>query len=652
MIRLMIIILLFCPTMLLGQFYYPMNTGPDSTYLVSEVTTSTSLGQNIAINQVDESFTIAGWINLNDYSCDGFLLGTDQVKITLTDTLDYKRKKVRFSIKDSLVIEGQTFIDRESDLLEPAPLNQHIAVTYNGNNTVSGITIYINGDAITAETITSLALSGPIPSQGLKIGSDTCDLSYYKIESYDRALNSSQIATLSGKLNATISESPDVLIQGDEKNQPNGFLSQAFGKFLFGSDTSRTCFSGIWGGRKGSDAGSSYGSPIESSISRPQVYYSQSDSTTYIATQSRPGPGFNRNAYVLEFDHRTRILTMTQRAKAISPLTRDNHQTPAIIPTKDNFLLLTLEDRHNSPMYVYKDGKNNRGNMNQTTTIGTNTAYPQLFYLHDSLYMICRKGNSYANQMIFKSTNNGNSWDSGNTISTVNAGDWNYSSTVVDGDSIVYHLGNIRDQTGASNFRYTYVLQSRDGRNFCSMDSSLCKDVTTAAWTQSEIFSHAILDSVSTTTNTVTNPDALVDTMGRLHIMVFNDERGDYVHATYNSGWVFDTLSFLPNLELGRAGNTAIIVYKGGDSFDLFHPEDRGNGFETVIKYTTNDNFQTFNSGQIVGNPDRNYKAGTATRIQKEGQRVIVAFTEIIDPDTGQTGLWIYEYNPWNQGQL
>jgi hypothetical protein len=641
------ILITFATSVANAQFWMTQ-TAADNRYMSSDISSAFDTGESIALGG-DESFTIAGWVNLKDFSCTGFLFGTSSVEVEVLDSDDddFLRKKVRFTIKDSISIEGSTFIEAISSLLEPSGLNIHITVTYSGSGLASGMKIYINGDQLSISNVVNNAISGAIPVQNITIGNNSCSLHYYEVSGYNSDLSHDQIRTLSKSLLNSLS--PSFTVSGTEQNRPTGFFSQMFRNFQMGNDVARTCRLGVWGGRKGFDTFSSFGSPIDGSFYRGQAYYNPIDGKTYIATQSRPGPGYSRDAYVGVFDHEKRVLTITNNCKAETDLTRDNHQAPVIITTLDSSILVFNEDQHNSPMYVYKFSNDQKGEVESTTSIGSNTAYAQAFYLGSDLFMICRNGNDYEKRLIYKSTDDGDTWDAGTIFSQVQSSQWNYGTTAVFEDSILYHIGQIRTGGGISPFRYTYTLQTNDGVNFCNMDSTYCKDVSVSAWDYSEIIEYALLDSAIASDQSVGFFDALVDTANRLHIIMSSPELGLLQRGMYDNGVLsIDTLSFLDSISTDRArgSNTTVMVYKGGYSFDLFQARDTL-GSEHVIKYTTTDNFQTFGSGQIVSEGSIDFGAATTTRIQIADRRVLVVFTKLENSDTGETSLWIYEYNPW-----
>jgi len=122
---------------------------------------------------------------------------------------------------------------------------------------------------------------------------------------------------------------------------------------------------------------------------------------------------------------------------------------------------------------------------------------------------------------------------------------------------------------------------------------------------------------------------------------VNNGQTGSRYHFEYESGYTYDTL--IQPIEA--------IVYKGGNSWDGFGHEEI-NSRHCLMKYTTTDNFQNVSDGEALhcsqfSSSQNGIGSIAVTSNPKINSSVIVAATVNLDLNTEQTGLFIYEYNPW-----
>jgi hypothetical protein len=643
----LIIYFLFLPVFAFGQFFYSAEkTVPESKYIVTKLTGQVNIGENIPLNSGDNSFTLAAWINLENQDCNNFAFGSDNFSVEILTAQD-NRLKVKFNIKDSLVVEGNTHDEKVSDLIGVGAANTHIAVTFSGTNSASGLKIYINGDLIGDTDLTSQSISD-FTADALKIGSSGCQFYYYNFAAYDTDLSAAQIAGLAESVSATVG-TPNVRITGNESYKQSGFIYNAMKGY---SNASGRLISNILiGGERDEDQTYIYESPFASYFFTPKVVKNLYDGNFYFAMTSRGGPGFERSSYIATYNPAIDRIDIISKIESETPLIRDQHQNPSIIITKDSAILVVREDRHLSPISYWKNKPPLPTNLTTPTgEIGSGQllSYAHLAYLNDSLYMFVREGaNADAvDQKLFKSEDDGDTWSEVGTISINNSNDWNYGTVGTKNDSVLFFNGFIREAAGTGYWKWNVFLQSRDGYNWCSIDSSLCKNIVSSSWTQAELLQYALVDSTTNINTSTFTGKNLVDTAGRVHLIGRNTDLGKsmhFWHAPGQTGWNVDTLD-----EFSSTDRSAPF-YKGGDSFDVFAVEDR-DGFASIIKYTTTDNFDTMDRGTIIykspfpANSNTNVEP-VKTNLINEDVIFIVQF-EVNQP-TEQTGIFIYKYNPW-----
>jgi hypothetical protein len=618
-----------------GQFFYTASS-PDSKYLISDVTNQVSTGENVGINVIDQSFSIAAWVDVSEYNCNGVAFGTDEIKVSILKSQD--KYKVRFSLKDSLVVEGSDFNDlTTSDLLTNAFINSHIVVTYNGSGTQSGMKIYINGALITNNSVTNLG-GVTLTESEIKIGGASCDLKYYNISSYNYDLSQSQVNTLYAAVDAKIGV-PYTYITGSEKYKQSGFLNNVFQKWEIPS-SGKVLSIPAWGDEANSAL--DYRSPIGGGVfNTPFILYNSDQNKSYIATISRGGPGFARGYYMTSFDHSNNIFQIENKIDGASPLIQDYHHTSRIALGKDSSLIHFSEKEHNGDLYIYKKTNYNGEFLKVDSITGGQLAYAQPIYLGSNLFIIGRK--NFQSNTIYKSTDDGETWGGENVVSQMETNDWAYFSTWPFGDSIAY-LGIInRNYSAGGEYNKLFLLKTTDGENFCNVSGSVCENITTGLWDIDELRANAAIDSTTNGSSSVMYEQVLLDTAGRTHIIYSNNESSLLIHAMYDDGWSYDTI------ENPRISEFTLMLFKGGDTFDLFLVQPEGET-EKIVKKTTTDNFHSFsaeetlfvnnysNEGRLIINITQN---------QSIGKPVILATSLNIDGVRQQSALWIYKYNPW-----
>jgi hypothetical protein len=643
--RLLIIAILFFPFVCSAQFWYDAENAPASKYLTSaQGGSATQLSDAIQVNRSNGSFSLAMWMNDGIGTCNAFAFGTDQVEVEILSTSG-ARDKVRFSIKDSIVIEGDTHNTSFSDRIQVSRANYHIAVTYDGTGTWEGMNIYINGNQIGRDSVLNRPISVLNPDT-LKIGGAGCQFAWYNFRSYDFELSASQVNTLYSDVSADLTGSnPAFEILGSEKYRGGGFPYNQ--KKQYNNANGRVIVTNFWGGEREENQSYAYSSPTVSYFFGPRIIRA-SNGKYYIPTIGRGGPGYNRDNYIYSYDPDTDIFKFETHIPSLQPLNRDQHHFSSIIETKDSNLLFARTNLHNTPFIIYKTPLASPTLLDSTSIAaeGERYAYANLFHLDTTLHISAREITEW--RVMVSSNDDGETWGSGLRVSENAPNEWNYGSIFMDGDSVAYLLGFIRNQTAAGNWKWQYLLQSRDGDNWCTIDSSLCKDVTSTQFSNSELFQYALIDSVAGTSQSLSG-GRTVDTSGRVHLINFDGDVSKNIHMMYTpgSGWTYDTLS------VASPNDRFALYYKGDNSFDMWTRGSVG-GKASVLKYTTDDNFQTLDGPEVIyQHPTMDHPYGVISvmgpenvNLSNPGPVIIVATIET-DRSTEQTGLFIYEYNPW-----
>jgi len=625
------ILLTLSASCLNAQFFYNQ-VAPDTVFKVSTTSQQISTGQNIDINNSDESFTIAAWVNLKDRSCNDFIFGTDDIKISVLDAPTSGEKKMQFGIKDSIVVHAIQYDLEFSSLIPKGEENFHFAVTYDGGGGVNNMKMYINGTQLTNATVTNNSIAGSIPENGIKIGSAGCVIDVYNLKVWAQDLTSSQVKLEANNF-GRISSSTNYEYYGSSRFKKSGFKTGFFQKWKIPS-SGRLISIPLW------DEIIDFSGRFFTNLN---LYHS---GKFYIPVDAKDGPSYSREIYMMVYDTETNNIELAaETTKTPNELSKDTHRVGSIEIGKDSTLILTYEDTHNADFYVFKSDIPLSNPITQQANIVGNdlNAYANLFYLGDTLYLSCRQ--QLDEQIIYRSLDDGVTWSNIlDTISTIESTYWNYGSITTIGDSVVYLIGNGRsngDGTGG-NFEYIYLLKSIDASLWSDVNGSLSK----SGWNGTELKEYALIDTVTNSTDFTVCYQTLVDTSGILHLFYYNQEVGYNIHTTIdlNGNVIKDTLTY----SVADRTNPPKFIWKGGNNFDLWQIESDGSK-EVLKKYQSTDGLETIDSGEVIYRTSYDlHRSPLVPNYQSPGQEVLMVVPVIIDANYGKEGLFIYNYNPWD----
>jgi hypothetical protein len=626
---------LLLPVAVFAQFWTNRNT-PNHQYLISDDNGSEVLNDSVLVDAINKPFSISGWFDLQKYECAGKLIDADDFTVSLAK--QSKRYKITISLKDSIVLESERLSITHSDYIEPAQLNTNIVITYQGTNDESGVVCYVNGDRIELNATSNNSITDFVIDT-LRIGDSNCSARYYNLITYGRVLTSSEVTTINQGV-LSLADNAKNYVFGDSLYKKSGFFDQMYKSWKLESDHIMVSLP-IWGDQKDIGQNFQFQSPFSGYFLGPYIMYDETDTCTYIMTAGRGSPGFSREGWLLKFDHNDSTLTVVSRAtNEIDGPQRDDHFNHVIALGKDNSIISVREQTHNSKMSVHKSNFPISAVHERIGDIGNGDlmAYPNVFYLGDTLFVMGRK--LYDNLQIYKSGDDGETWSEGTEITDLVDGTWNYVRVLNSGDSVTFVLPLRRDQNNSGNYDQLFALRTTDGRNFCNLDQSRCEDISTGAvWDNTELIQHALIDTISDGTSNLFPEFLLYDTLGRLHLHLFDSEE-------YYKYVQFDGTLTIDSAQVGLPTS----VYKGGDNFDVFKHEDN-DGKRQFIRYNSSDVFQSIDSPYYIytvpiDGSDRVDRVVT-TQNPKPGHPVVVAATILLDKGREQTGLFLYHYNPW-----
>ena len=536
----------------------------------------------------------------------------------------------------------------------------HAVMTYDGSGVLGGLKLYINGFEPTNINTSGISLSMGIGSS-IKIGNN--NFSYSQFSIYDKLLSSNDVKTLYNLGEPIILLDPvffhsarenlQEYYQGETLNVFNGNFfpkNLRYQKYRLGDELSISIDAeGRYGQRANFAIPNLMTSPVYGEWYSPFVWYDSTYNKTYLTVQLRGGIGFDRGAEYYVFDHKKRELTnLPIRLESINKENSDVHNLTTIIKTKDNYFLSGREDGHTSPIYVAKT--NDFNSFSEASVINTSTgAYVNFFYLNDSLRAIMRITANKQNdgQVIAFSGNHGDSWSNVTDLAQSESSFfWGYPGVYYYDESKVFSFYFARAGNGG-NWQGIYCMASKDGRVWKSVDGSFSKNIyNNGHWVESELFSHGLVDSIPRSqvnpANTIDCIDVVIDSTNTPHLVYVNTLVDSTYYAKFQNGdWVKRAID-IPTW-IGDYRATAALIWKGGDDFDLIKIETR-NSFDCIVKYSTQNGFETVTDEGILSKKDKNYSQIVRTHNAKIGQPFVIAASEVQADGLEGSNLWVYEY--------
>jgi len=229
----------------------------------------------------------------------------------------------------------------------------------------------------------------------------------------------------------------------------------------------------------------------------PQIYYySGTYNRTYFLWMQRGGTGYSIENMVLYYDHDTEVLSESYGVVPGIPGATDQHAHGSLVVADDGHIIVVHErlwntggSGHNGK-YQIKRSVNPEDPSAGFTLVhetGMGNCYPKIWKTaNGDLFVSSRYGsdNYYDHYRIilFKSTDNGLTWDAGNIV--VNFGTaknyWAYHTRITQSDSDGIHLAvNRCDRDPGYGYPDCYYLNSEDGQIWQNIDGSFVKDIIT-----------------------------------------------------------------------------------------------------------------------------------------------------------------------------
>ncbi|MCD4796819.1 MAG: T9SS type A sorting domain-containing protein [Candidatus Cloacimonetes bacterium] len=229
----------------------------------------------------------------------------------------------------------------------------------------------------------------------------------------------------------------------------------------------------------------------------PQIYYySGEHNRTYFTWMQKGGAGYSLENMVFYYDHDTEELSESYGVVPGTQGATDTHGHGAIIVADDGHIIVIHEklwnagpSAHNGEYQMKRSilPEDPSGGFELVHTTGFGNCYPKIWKTDNGdLFVSSRYGSDawadHYRVMLYKSTDNGLTWDAGTVI--VNFGTaanyWAYHSRIIQSDSDGINIViNRVDRDPNYSYADCYYLRSEDGVIWTNIDNSYTKDVST-----------------------------------------------------------------------------------------------------------------------------------------------------------------------------
>ena len=256
----------------------------------------------------------------------------------------------------------------------------------------------------------------------------------------------------------------------------------------------------------------------------PNAYYFHGiHNRTYICAMDKGGSGYGVQPLVFYVDHEDGTISSATGLGSYVSDAQDQHGHGALIVADDRRIVVVHEQltgngtsAHDSPLIVKKSVNPEDISSFETkvSALGDYNCFPKLFKVNGTLYIMVRYGSSSTDHYrvkLYKSTDNGNTWDSGTTIISLYDSSipyWAYNMRLhTRDDDGLYICINMRDydnysSPAAKGYVKSYFLFSPAGEEcgnvWYNLGRTFSKKKTTGgAITLSEMNNNCVISSMS-----------------------------------------------------------------------------------------------------------------------------------------------------------
>ena len=229
----------------------------------------------------------------------------------------------------------------------------------------------------------------------------------------------------------------------------------------------------------------------------PQIYYySGTHNRTYFLWMQKGGWGYSIENMVFYYDHDTEELSESYGVGPGTQGATDPHGHGALIVADDGHIIVVHEklwntgsSAHNGPYQIKRsiNPEEPSAGFELVHTTGFGNSYPKIWKTaNGDLFVSSRYGSDYwfdhYRIMLYKSTDNGQTWDSGTVV--INFGTaynyWAYHARIIQSDSDGINLCVNRCLREPSyGYPDCYYLRSEDGETWTNIDNSYTKNIST-----------------------------------------------------------------------------------------------------------------------------------------------------------------------------
>jgi hypothetical protein len=308
-----------------------------------------------------------------------------------------------------------------------------------------------------------------------------------------------------------------------------------------------------------------------SSFQLQQLFYY--DNKTYINWMKRNGVGYANENMVMWYDHVARSLSDSYSTGIVNASSADLHSHGSIFVTSTGRILVVRIDQNNTQFYLsYSD---NGTSWTDTITIGSgqvhNYAQFQQFSNGD-IYLWSRNGddsNTNKYLKIYKSSNDGLTWDAGTRVVQLNASQRVYPgvNSINTNDELICVFSRRNDTLGGLTFPSNYVIRSTDGDTWENWEQTFSKqESVSGAITQAELEANCKSNGGTEALNTNRWCAAsTLSSLGNIYLIQRNDATG-FNFVYYDNGWQVKAV----NISLKLTGDPFGLISISENDFVLY----------------------------------------------------------------------------------
>lgn len=622
--------------------FFGCATRPEEVYRCQDVPAAQNLSHGLSLTNAT-AFSVSLTVNLLNDHYTGRLFGNSDFSISLSE---YPRITVTVTVGGSVSVAAEEITAAIQARLQSSFMNAQLGFSYSGSGDAGGIQICLNGVEVPVDTKANGSMNA-FTNGPFTLGGGSSPIIAYSAQVVAGVLSEADFLALSE--DPRIHASALWSFQASQRYRKAGFLADFEKKYFFSDTRERRIDPGLYGGEAAADLSGSgaFQGPVVNGYNSNNIFYAPALNRTYVSTMAGRGSGFARDGFIGYYDHADNYFSYVAQVKARTRYSCDNHQKTPMVWTMDDAIITGQEDLHCANPRISRIDPDQGHEVTVIGDIGTTpvSAYLNLKLLNDDLILHCRTCSPYYQQQIFRSGDNGLTWDGGHILVDLGTADyWAYPRTYCTGTRL-YCVIHWRDQSGAGTGRDFFRMScvwSEDGVNFTTINGQVSRDITQGPFPAAELAADGFLFQTK-------NPSGLdnlalhgrwEDESGVMHYIIRDAyDEGRYHVACDRASDPVET--HIPNAESPALRRP---LYLGNGAIECI-TEDTSQGIMRFRRGRTLDYWATPPEvGDFITPDDVDLFVFIPALDYTPTEPYLLAGNYIVDFDTETTAMWLGEY--------